>query len=53
MTSKLKQFHSYRYLRTRSKIEKATKERTPQDVELKRTRHHLRQFHVREFLALR
>lgn len=53
MTDKLKRFRSYRYLRTQSKVDKATKERTPHDIELERTRNHFRRFHAREFLALR
>ena len=53
MTNKLKRFRSYRYLRTQSKVDKATKERTPQDIEAERTRNHFRRFHACEFLALR
>ncbi|WP_409591247.1 hypothetical protein [Vibrio jasicida] len=51
MTNKLKRFRSYRYLRTQSKVDKAT--RTPQDIEVERIRNHFRRFHAREFLALR
>lgn len=53
MADKLKQFRSYRYLRTQSKVDKATKERTPKDIELERIRNHFRRFHARKFLALR
>ncbi|HBC3859365.1 MULTISPECIES: hypothetical protein [Vibrio harveyi group] len=53
MTDKLKQFRSYRHLRTLSKVDKAIKERTSHDIELERTRNHFRRYHAREFLALR
>lgn len=38
MTNNLKRFRSYRYLRSHSKVDKATKERTLLDIEFERAR---------------
>ncbi len=53
MTDHLKRFRSYRYLRPHSKVDRATRETTPFDRELKQTRIRFLRSHAREFLSPR